>query len=462
MLGRERIPRALTIAGSDSGGGAGIQADLKTFAALRVHGMSAITSVTAQNTVGVTGVHDIPPDMIRLQIDTVADDIGIDAAKTGMLHTSEIIAVVAEAVKRHGFPLVVDPVMVAKSGARLLKSEAVRSLTEALLPTATVVTPNAREAEVLSGMKIRSVAEAERAAKEISSLGPKAVVVKGGHVAVGDDAVDVLYYNDGFTLFSRKRVDRKTTHGTGCSFSAAIAAELAKKRSIPDAIKTAKELVSLAIKFGIPIGKGFGPLNPMAHLYREASRYEVWDNVREALRILEGSPEVSKLIPQVRTNIAMATPYAEDISDVVGVPGRLTEVEGRVKASSPPSFGGSLHVARAILTMMGHDPTIRAAMNLRYSEAILDACASLGLTVSSYDRREEPEEIKKMEGMTVPWGIEQAIKKVGKAPDVIYHRGDWGKEPVITIFGRSSVNVAKLAVRIARRLSQGGLDAFKQ
>jgi hydroxymethylpyrimidine/phosphomethylpyrimidine kinase len=182
---------ALTIAGSDSGGGAGIQADLKTFASLGVHGLSAITSITAQNTIAVNAILDVTPDMVMAQIDSVVEDIGVDAAKTGMLHTGDIIKVVAKEIKKYGFPIVVDPVMVAKSGARLLNQNAIKILIQHLLPLATVLTPNAREAEVLSGIKIRTLDDAKAAAKEIYYMGPKAVVVKGGHIP-GSEVIDIL------------------------------------------------------------------------------------------------------------------------------------------------------------------------------------------------------------------------------------------------------------------------------
>ncbi|MEM3022635.1 MAG: bifunctional hydroxymethylpyrimidine kinase/phosphomethylpyrimidine kinase, partial [Candidatus Bathyarchaeia archaeon] len=233
------IPRALTIAGSDSGGGAGIQADLKTFAALGVHGMSAITAVTAQNTVGVAAIQDIDPEVVRAQIRAVVEDIGIDAAKTGMLHTREVIVLVAQELSRANVPIVVDPVMVAKSGARLLRPDAVDALVGDLLPISTVVTPNAMEAGAISGIEVGDLEGAKRAAEAIARLGPKVVVVKGGHLG-GDRAVDVVYDGD-FHLLDGERIASKATHGTGCSFASAIAAGLAKGKAPFEAIKEAKE-----------------------------------------------------------------------------------------------------------------------------------------------------------------------------------------------------------------------------
>lgn len=254
---------ALTIAGSDSGGGAGIQADLKTFAALGVFGTSAITSVTAQNTVGVQGVHDLPPEFVGRQIDSVLEDIDIDAAKTGMLSSAAIIEVVAAKVKAHAIKqLVVDPVMVAKGGAPLLQPDAVHTLIERLLPFALVLTPNVPEAEVLWEQRIVGLDEMRQAVRWIHGLGPRYVVLKGGHL--GGRAIDLLFDGSRFTEFDAERIDTPHTHGTGCVFSAAIAAELAKGNPVPEAVATAKRFITAAIRYGFRLGKGFGPTDPIA------------------------------------------------------------------------------------------------------------------------------------------------------------------------------------------------------
>jgi hydroxymethylpyrimidine/phosphomethylpyrimidine kinase len=255
--------RALTIAGSDSGGGAGIQADLKTFAALGVFGTSAITSVTAQNTVGVQGVHDLPPGFVGRQIDSVVDDIGIDAAKTGMLSNAAIIEVVAEKLRAHRIErLVVDPVMVAKSGAPLLRPDAVEALIDRLLPLARVVTPNIPEAEALSGLTISGIDGMQRAARQIHSLGPRYVVVKGGHLR--GRAIDLMFDGNDVTELDAERIETPHTHGTGCVFSAAIAAQLAKGNPVPEAVAVAKRFVTAAVRHGFPLGKGHGPTDPIA------------------------------------------------------------------------------------------------------------------------------------------------------------------------------------------------------
>ncbi len=267
---------ALTIAGSASGGGAGIQADLKTFAAHRVYGTSAITAVTAQNTLGVTGIHTLPADMITAQIEAVAGDIGVNAVKTGMLANAAIVEAVAAAIDTLELPnVVVDPVMIAKGGDRLLEEEAVAAMKSELLHRALVVTPNAPEAEVLAGMRIDSPHAARRAAVRIRALGPNAVIVKGGHVP-GEEAVDVLYDGHEFVELRGPWIDSPNTHGTGCTFAAALAANLALGRSLADAAAQAKEYVAQALRWGFGIGHGHGVLDhfwnwPHARLGSEAA-----------------------------------------------------------------------------------------------------------------------------------------------------------------------------------------------
>lgn len=254
------MKRALTIAGSDSGAGAGIQADLKTFAAYGVYGTSAITAVTAQNTQGVAGIHVIPAEFVTLQIETVVSDIGCDAVKTGMLASSSIVEAVAAAVEALDLPnLVVDPVMVAKGGDRLLDADAVHAVRVTLLRLARVVTPNIPEAEVLADMEIQSVDDMRAAGRRILRLGCKGVVVKGGHLA-GAESIDVLVEAGGEALLAGPRIPGPHTHGTGCTFAAAIAAKLALGHTLDEAAHGAKEYVTGAIRNGIAVGNGHQPL----------------------------------------------------------------------------------------------------------------------------------------------------------------------------------------------------------
>ncbi|ABW10581.1 phosphomethylpyrimidine kinase [Parafrankia sp. EAN1pec] len=258
-------PRVLTIAGSDSGGGAGIQADLKTMLALGVHGMSAITSVTAQNSLGVQGVWDLPPEAVRAQIRAVADDIGVDAVKTGMLSSAPLVGVVARELAGLGAPCVVDPVGVSKHGDPLLAADAVDVLRTELLPRATVVTPNLDEVRLLTGIEVTDETDLHRAAAALLALGPAWVLVKGGHLP--GDAVDLL--TDGSTdiLLRAERLPREHTHGTGCTLASAIAARLARGDDVPTAVRAAKTYVTGALAAGFPLGAGIGPVDH-GHLTR--------------------------------------------------------------------------------------------------------------------------------------------------------------------------------------------------
>jgi hydroxymethylpyrimidine/phosphomethylpyrimidine kinase len=257
-----KLPVAMTIAGSDSGGGAGIQADLKTFAALGVHGASALTAITAQNTVDVTGVLELPLAMIDAQIDAVVGDIGVQAAKTGLLSSAEIIATVAAAIRRHAIDrLVVDPVMIAKGGAKLLRDDAVNALRDELLPLAAVLTPNMPEAAVLLGREVVSVEDRQQAARDLVAMGARAAVVKGGHS--NGDVTDVFFDGSHLVELEGERVPTTNTHGSGCAFSAAIAAYLARDAESLEAVREAKVFITRAIVNSLEIGHGHGPVNPM-------------------------------------------------------------------------------------------------------------------------------------------------------------------------------------------------------
>ncbi len=259
------MKKALTIAGSDSGGGAGIQADLKTFQELNVYGMSALTAVTAQNTLGVQGVFPMEAEAVAEQIHSVGVDIGADALKTGMLFNAEIIEAVAEKIRHFGWgKVVVDPVMIAKGGAPLLQQEAVSALKKHLLPLCLVITPNIPEAEVLTGMTINNPEEKREAAKQIHALGARNVIIKGGHDEESQESVDLLFDGRDFACFSTPRIETRNTHGTGCTFSAAITAELAQGSSVYDAVSLAKDFINAAISDQLHIGNGHGPTNHWA------------------------------------------------------------------------------------------------------------------------------------------------------------------------------------------------------
>lgn len=440
------MKRVLTVAGSDSGGGAGIQADLKVITVLGAYGMSVVTALTAQNTMEVQGVELVSPRFVRSQMDSVLRDIGADAIKTGMLATPEIVEVVAKGIRDYRIDIVVvDPVMVAKSGDRLLSEDSVEILKRELIPLALVVTPNLPEASALTGLDIKGPEEMEEAARILHAMGARNVVIKGGHLE--GDAMDLLF--DGRSTYWRRqqRIQSKNTHGTGCVFSAALATFLAQGNGVPDAFLMAKEFVTRAILGSLPLGKGAGPTNPYVEVERLKEREAVLEALKLALERLKEAP-LGDLIPEVRSNLGYALPGAVDTREVAAVPGRITQVGKKVVVCKDPAFGASTHIAKVILAAMRHDPTMRSAMNIRFGQEVLKACQKAGLLVACFDRREEPIEVKEREGSTLEWGTDRAISSLGKVPDAIYDTGEVGKEPMIRILGRTPMEVVEKVISL--------------
>ena len=434
----------MTIAGSDSCGGAGVEADLKTFAALEVFGTCAITAITAQNTQRVYDILPIPPRMVEKQIEVVLEDIPVKAAKTGMLYSKEIMEAVAKTLDRHELRVVVDPVFRAGTGSLLIREEDKEALIDTVVPRSFVITPNKHEAEDIAQTRIKTIGDMKKAASNISKLGAKAVVVKGGHLN-GTDVTDILHYEGEFKVFTKPRI-KVEAHGGGCTFSAAIAGYLALDYDVVEAVTKAEELMQNAITFGSRIGKGRVPVNPMAGLFNEAQKHRVLEDVSAAAKIIEDHSEVSPYVAEVGIQVAMALPYASTKWHVAAVEGRIVKFGEGVRAVGCARFGASDHVARIVLTAMKHDPLKRAALNLHYDEGLLEAFKKLGRVVSSFDRRLEPPKVKVTEGETLVWGVEEAIKAAGRVPDVVYDLGEVGKEPMIRVLGDSAMDVVEKAL----------------
>jgi hydroxymethylpyrimidine kinase/phosphomethylpyrimidine kinase len=441
------IPRVLIIAGSDSGGGAGIQADLKTVAALGAHGMTAVTALTAQNTQGVHGVHPVPLDFVRAQFESVADDIGFDAVKTGMLHSAELVALVTELMTGVQAPLVVDPVMVAKGGSRLLAGDAVRSMRELLIPLAALVTPNLEEAAELLGQPVTNPAEMKQAAQDLVKLGAGAALIKGGHLAT--DPCDVLFDGENFWEFAAPRIDTPHTHGTGCTLASACAALLAAGWELAPAIERARLLVRRAIAGGLAIGQGHGPVHAMADLEPRLMLGPCQEEMQAALQRLEDTPGLAGMIPEIRGQMGYALPGAASPEEVLAVPGRITHIEDRLKAVGLPWPGASRHVAKIVLTAIKADPSKRAAMALKFSDDLVERARALGWRVGEFSRADEPREVKKKEGSSLEWGTASVIEKMGLVPDAIFDRGEVGKEPVLRILGRNPAELVNMVLALA-------------
>ena len=448
-----KMPRMLTVAGSDSGGGAGIQADVRTGTLLGCHVSTALTAVTVQNSLGVTGVHAIPPTTVAAQINTVLGDIGADAVKTGMLHDADLIDAVAFALRENGVKnLVVDPVMAAKGGSSLLAPDAVGALKELLLPLALLVTPNLPEAEALTGVKVTDRKSAGRAAEALKALGPKAVLIKGGH-GTGGTVTDLLLLPDGREVeFLSPRIGTEHTHGTGCTLSAAIAANLSRGEALSDAVAHAHAFLHAAIVSAYPTGAGHGSTNP----WRAARAGEgaVLEGLYRAWGILEAANPWG-LVPEVQSNLAEMLPGAESFADVAAFPGRIIRVGRRIGRLEGPRFGASRHMAKILLAGALRKSPFRAVMNIRYGEDVLAAVKAAGFSASGFDRADEPADVREKEGSSLEWGTGWVLDRAISAPDAIFDPGGPGKEPMVRVFGRDAEEVAARVVAIWKTLEGG-------
>ena len=431
---------ALSIAGSDSGAGAGIQADLKTFSALDVYGCTAITAITAQNTKRVAEIFEISPLMVEQQIRSVMMDMRPNAIKIGMVYSSPIIDAVYRSVKKTSkIPIVLDPILAAGTGAKLLRTEAYKSFVSKLVPLSTLVTPNRIEAEKLADIVIKTENDAIEAARKINKLGAENVIVKGGRFGSAH-VTDLLLDSKGNIMkFTNPLLKKKEVHGSGCNFSSAITAYLAKGMELAEACKMANEYVHTAVRNAMKIGRGLPIANPLSVIYLDANRYHTMAELQQAAEQVSMLDGFYKLIPETQTNFVYALLNAVDVSDVAAVRGRIIKIENTAVPASYIKYGASSHVASAVIAYMSVNPDFRSAINIRFDEMIVDVCKSL-FSVASYDRTKEPKKIKRKEGSTVAWGILAALSNNPLA-DVIYHTGVIGKEPMISLFGRNPTEV---------------------
>jgi len=445
-------PTVLTIAGSDSGGGAGIQADLKTIAMLGGFGCSVITALTAQNTTAVTGIHPVPPAFVAEQLSAVLSDLRVRAAKTGMLFSGEIIRAVAAGVAQRDFPLVVDPVCVAESGARLLEESAVSEMVRHLFPIADLVTPNLPEAELFTGMRLKTAHDICEAAERLLAMGPKAVLIKGGHM--DSPAATDWYATPGQKAvpLMQSRVDTRNLHGTGCTLSAAIATHLGLGHDMLASVRRAQAYLHAALRASYPVGAGGGSPNHAVPLLKEKARLGLLDELAEAGRALAQLPQFARLIPEVRANLVVGLPYAIGPQDVAGFSGRITCTRrGEVILAGGPEFGASSHMARVLLAARKNNPKISCALNILYTEQILAAVKRAGLTIAAFDRADEPADGLGREGGTMDWGTLTAMEahKAPSSVDAVADPGGPGKEPMIRIL---AVDLREMLFKVRRIL----------
>ncbi|MBM4284985.1 MAG: bifunctional hydroxymethylpyrimidine kinase/phosphomethylpyrimidine kinase [Deltaproteobacteria bacterium] len=467
----------LIIAGSDPGAGAGLQQDLKTATLLGAYGLTVTCALTVQNSLGVSGVHPVPSEVVAAQLDAVLGDFPIHAVKLGMLAGADIVRTVAARLKehlgegqgggtganrppapspRHSLPLILDPLLAAGRGEALLDDEGMEAVKRELFPLTTILTPNVPEAARLTGMAIDTPVHLEEAARRLAALGPAWVLAKGGHLA--GEPVDVLTDGKNAYHLTGERLEAPHHHGSGCLLATALAAHLAQGQTVPEAVHRARHLVRQALRYGLPLGRGVGPVNPYAPFAREAARYRVLQELNAAAARL-AREDISPLIPEVMSNLGYAAPYAEGPGDVAAFPGRILKTPNGALIPAPPAFGASRHLAAVILTAGRTHPEVRAAMNVRYIEGIEELAPLLHLKAAGFDRAQEPPEVKAREGGTLAWGVGSVLANLQPwepPPDIIFDRGEVGKEPMLRILGRTPGEVAEKALALKNALQVGG------
>ncbi len=429
-------PVGLTVAGSDSGGGAGIQADIRTMAAHGVFPTSVVTSITAQHTRGVERSFSLPPAEILAQFDAVEADFDLGAAKTGMLAEAPIVDAVAERAAGFDAPLIVDPVMVATAGDRLLTREGERAY-EDLLAEATLVTPNRDEAAVLTGIEPTDPVAAREAGQQLLAMGADAALVKGGH-GDGDSLVDVLVTGEDSQAFDHPHVATDATHGSGCALSAAITARLATGEDLQPAVEHAIQFMQRAIRYPLDVGQGAGVVNPMVEVRDRAEREVVAAEVAALVDDLIDR-DAEALLPEVGMNVVGATPYAESVAETLAVEGRIRRTLDGVAVARGVRAGASSHMARFLLSAREFVPQFQFAANVCNDEATRSGLAALDGSVATTDRTQEP-----ADASTMNWSAREVYGDLedDEPPVAVTDGGDLGKEPMIRLLARDAETLA--------------------
>jgi len=421
----------LSIGGSDSSSGAGIQSDIKTFANHDVYGFTVVTVVTSQNTKKVTLIEPVSIKSLKTQIDSVLTDFHIDAIKIGMVYNSQIIKVIHSKLRNVQIPIIVDPIIKSTTGTILLKKNALGDYKKLIIQLADVITPNKYEAKILSG-----ISNIKKSAKEIQTMGAKCVIITGATSSNGKISDFVLDENKEYVITGKKIPIRN--HGSGCNYSASITVSLANRNTIHDAVKTAKDYVYQSIKHSKNIGKGVN----ITHKNISNGIRELSDSIDDFKRI----KNIYKIIPECQTNFVFAKKNPRRIKDVLGVSGRLVKSGKEIVTAGEIVYGGSLHVGNAIIQVNKKFPEIRSGLNIKYDTKIISKAKKSKFTILRYDRNREPKKSKQKEGSSISWGISSCLN--AKSPDIIYHKGSLGKEPMILIFGKNPEDVVKKASKI--------------
>ncbi|NIP62880.1 MAG: bifunctional hydroxymethylpyrimidine kinase/phosphomethylpyrimidine kinase [Nitrosopumilaceae archaeon] len=422
----------LSIGGSDPSAGAGIQHDIKTFYSLGCYGLTVITAITSQNTSNFSAVKALPPSTIRSQIRSILSDFDISAIKIGMVLTNKTIVVLNSELKQSRAPIILDPVLKSTTGGVLLKKNALKDFKKLLVPTAYAITPNVEEASVLSGIKINDNRDLKEASYKIQELGVKNIVVTGYETSKTKISDFVLSGDVSLTMNSKKI--QTVNHGSGCTFSAALTVGLTEGNNFSDAVRFAKEYTVKSISDVKKIGKGI----PIVEPYNDPTKLELEQGIKKFCRL----HNVVEHIPQCQTNFVYSKPKPKKLDDCVGVQGRIVKTGNYVTVTGRLTYGASKHVATAVLTINKNFPKIRSAVNLKFDPKLIKMFQDKGYAVKSYDRRTEPKKVKKKVS-SIEWGINNAIKNLKNPCDVIYHKGDFGKEAMILVFGENPKLVIK-------------------
>ena len=416
----------LSIGGSDPSSGAGIQSDIKTFSNNDAYGFTVVTAITSQNTKNVTSIEPVSAKSLRAQLDSILSDFHIDAIKIGMVYNSQIIKVIHSKLRNIRVPIVVDPIIKSTTGAMLLKKNALRDYKKMMVPLADVITPNKFEAKALSG-----ILNTKKSAKKIQSMGAKCVIITGATSSNGKISDFVLEESREYVI-SGKKIPIKN-HGSGCNYSASIAVSLAKGNTIHNAVKTAKDYVYQSIRNSKNIGKGVS----ITHKNISNGMRELSDSINHFKQI----KNIYKVIPECQTNFVFAKKNPKNITDLLGISGRLVKSGKEVVMAGEIVYGGSQHVGTAVIQVNRKFPKIRSGLNIKYDPKIILKAKKSKFTILSYDRSKEPKKSKQKENSSISWGISNTLN--AKSPDIIYHKGDVGKEPMILIFGNNPDDVIR-------------------
>jgi hydroxymethylpyrimidine/phosphomethylpyrimidine kinase len=453
-------PMIISIAGSDPSSGAGIQADLRAFEATGVYGCTVITAITIQTATEVKGWVPIDPDLVKDQLFTLLDNYPIPWVKCGMLPTAEIMNIIKEAKEKYHFQLIVDPILISSSGTPLMPEAVREHFKTIILPITDVLTPNANEAEILTGEKITTMPSILSVGAKFDKLGVKTVVIKGGHIdEKSNQIVDYIYEEGQVELFTRTRVQEQLPiHGTGCIFSATLAAQLLLTPSVYEALQNTEHQLEHLFRDLLYIPSGKDQTQPTAAVLDpgvDAQHREVMEQVVEVYNFIKERRDYTALIPEVRTNIAICLDQAKTLQDVAAIEGRITIVNGFPIAAGPVKFGAANHTGRLILAAHQKDPIIHACINIKFDPQLIPLLAEQGLRAFEIQREKQPQTVRNSEKSTMHWVIEQIWEQYHMIPDIIWDCGEPEKEPMIRLFAESGkylIEKIKLIMRVAKEI----------